>query len=180
MTVKACTGNDLEEEIFGVNCHCNNSNHFIPSKLSLEESFEEALKNQPRGWRPQHPKTAISKKFFEVVAQNLGRDRNNLYLYISIGMSLDFFYGIDCFFLFYKNGKRNIVTVDVTCKKFKPHKADFLLTKKAIQNGQFKIISLKIAKKLLGGKLEVYKIPRRPRLHKGYRNSKLIRRQKAS
>lgn len=89
------TGLDLERAWLG----SSSADFPTPRELTYGVSLVECLLNQPKGWNPLKPKTRFGQSLHYEVSRHLSdRLRGLLGLYVSVGHSLDWFWGVDCFF----------------------------------------------------------------------------------
>jgi hypothetical protein len=100
----------------------------------FEKSIREALntdKQKELGWDPESPKTSFSKELFACIQSYLpGHLSEHLEMYSSVGLSLDFYHGIDGFFVL-NCGNQAIVTIDTSTRYKKSEeklRADMLLS----------------------------------------------------
>jgi hypothetical protein len=116
-----------------------------PRYFSFGRSLDFAKRNQPSGWNPRKPNTDFARTFYNCIASHLTKGRDWLHFFVTVGTSLDFWYGVDMVIEY----RGVIVTVDLTTRREKPYfKADFLLTIYDIWADRFYNIGQVIANRL--------------------------------
>lgn len=126
------SGPELEEALFDCSSQSRNRR---PPKRSFDRSVDHVKRNQHtivcNGWNPKKPHTEAARAMHTRVAKNLPRGKRELRLFVSIGTTLDVYYGVDAFFEY----RGVIVTIDVTISRYKKKaKADFVLTASDFQS----------------------------------------------
>ena len=146
--IRAVTGRDFEEEVFGIRGK-KHTGHW--SLATFEEALLYTISHQP--WNPSSPQTVIACRLYDLVDVKIRSANNNpLSLCVSIGQTLDYLYGIDAFFLH----NSRFVPIDVTLwdgdikKKHNPDIPDIVIIKKEdIENEKlFEEKAFKIAERL--------------------------------
>lgn len=113
------TGRLFEEEVLG-KCRGEWSGY-----MSWKDSLVYAANHQPKGWDPSDPSLKDANDFHALVAMELGIESwDELRLFSSVHTPLDWYHGVDGFFVF----KGKVVTIDVTLNPNKDEaKADFVV-----------------------------------------------------
>lgn len=131
ITESELVGIEFEQKVFGTSAHRRVSSfgHIIPIDWSPVDAIQWVTRRQfvAFGWYPAFPTTSFGRELLEAVKGYLTpRDRKKLRLYVSVGTTLDRYYGIDGFFKLL----RHIVTIDVTTMRAKRRmRADILIRK---------------------------------------------------
>lgn len=91
-------------------------------ETALEKSLTaDRVIGRPDNWpRPG----SMERRLYWYVSRRFPKSRQKLMMYFAVGTALDLYHGVD--FLFWLNGQ--VVTLDVSLREGKEHKADFLLT----------------------------------------------------
>jgi len=107
----------------------------IQGYVPFKKAVSIAKQKQPWGHKPHRPITTnFTWLVYVNVVAGLGvGKKGDVGLYLSPGMALDYFHGVD-FFVEYQG---NIATVDISMYRKDDWKADFLITLEDIQSNRF-------------------------------------------
>jgi hypothetical protein len=132
-------GRQYEIEAAG---YCPAEDNQEPEWLYYYDSVYWVVNNQPEGYNPAEPWLGLAGFLFDGVKRELPkRLRSRLRLYISVGSSLDYWHGVDLFFVLWdeidyfisifspKGGRKSTrATIDLIRIVDKDFKADFRIT----------------------------------------------------
>ncbi len=138
------SGYDFERLIFGI----DSSQMLEPHRLGYDDSLLDAIRRHRKlQWNPKTPSTPMAKELHNCVRSYLPADmQDSLRLYCALGSSLDFWHGVDGFFM---TDEKGVATFDVSCRNKPNVKADFLIKRRDISIYMWRTAQ-KIAYKLMG------------------------------
>lgn len=154
------TGGIVEEELFGKSnferiTHIDSTDFgYIPYRKVM------SMLKDMQPFDPSEPEPDFAYTVHSIVYDSLGIDASDLKFYTAVKSPFDFFHGVDGWFEINKDGKKTLVTVDVTLNfnKEDGHKANivFLVPNGGLDRKVDKDQFMEYSKNLAGEVIEFF------------------------